>query len=115
MQRTFTVAFDLITPRFSAMHVGGEIDEQGNESPPSRLSFFLHFLSMPWKVLFAFTPTRNTYGGFPAFFFSMFLIGGVTAIIEQVHELSVEFLLQKETDESVASFVPYFTDHKGAL
>ena len=66
------------------MHVGGEIDEMGNESPPSGLSYFLHFLSMPWKVYFAFTPARHAYGGFPAFLVSMLMIGAITAVIEQV-------------------------------
>ncbi|XP_076803796.1 sodium/calcium exchanger 1-like isoform X1 [Clavelina lepadiformis] len=71
----------------SAMIVGGEVDEYGNEIPPSGTDFFLHAISMPWKIFFALAPTRNAFGGYPAFLVSMFMIGGLTAVIEQLGHL----------------------------
>jgi len=69
---------------FSAMQVGGEIDEFGNALPPNYFSYIIHFFSMPWKLLFSLTPPTHFCGGYPAFIISMLLLGCITAIIEQV-------------------------------
>uniref|UniRef100_H2XSK5 Calx-beta domain-containing protein n=1 Tax=Ciona intestinalis TaxID=7719 RepID=H2XSK5_CIOIN len=71
----------------SAMIVGGEMDDYGNESPPSNTDFLMHAISMPWKIVFALAPTRHAYGGFPAFIISLLMIGCLTAIIEQLGHL----------------------------
>lgn len=66
------------------MTVGGEIDENGVLQSPSNLDYFLHFISFPWKLLFAIVPTKTTLGGLPAFVISLLFIGGLTAVVEQV-------------------------------
>nr|XP_026695085.1 sodium/calcium exchanger 3-like isoform X1 [Ciona intestinalis] len=71
----------------NAMIVGGEMDDYGNESPPSNTDFLMHAISMPWKIVFALAPTRHAYGGFPAFIISLLMIGCLTAIIEQLGHL----------------------------
>ena len=69
------------------MKVDGEIDEFGIPVTPSRLEYFAHFITMPWKLIFALTPPAQLWGGYPAFVVSMLLIGTVTAIIEKVINL----------------------------
>jgi len=75
----------------SAMIVGGGMDDDGNDIQPSGVDFALHFLSMPWKILFACTPPTEWRSGYPAFIVSLLLIGVLTTIIEQVSVRSQGF------------------------
>ena len=47
----------------------------------------LHFLSVGWKVLFAFCPPPHMGGGVPCFFIALCFIGLVTAIVGEVAAL----------------------------
>lgn len=70
-----------------AMVIQGEEDGEGNTEPLSIMDFVLHFLTFFWKVLFAFIPPRNCCGGWPAFFMSLLVIAGLTALVEQLGKL----------------------------
>ncbi|XP_050391530.1 sodium/calcium exchanger 1 [Patella vulgata] len=59
-----------------AMNVnGGDIENAGG------FDYFMHFLTFGWKVIFAIVPPPSIWGGWLAFFTSLGLIGGLTAIV----------------------------------
>jgi Ca2+/Na+ antiporter len=62
------------------MTVAGDDDE--NE--PAAIDYFLHFLAIFWKVLFALVPPPSLGGGWPCFFIALVFIGGLTAVIGDV-------------------------------
>jgi len=43
-----------------------------------------HFVSLPWKLLFAFVPPPSYCGGWLCFFCALFFIGAVTALISDL-------------------------------
>ncbi|KAJ1359736.1 hypothetical protein KIN20_018522 [Parelaphostrongylus tenuis] len=57
---------------------GGEISER---IPPSCLDYFMHFLTMPWKLIFATIPPTDYWGGWACFMVSIFMIGLLTALV----------------------------------
>ncbi|XP_023246953.1 sodium/calcium exchanger 1 [Copidosoma floridanum] len=74
---------------------GGDDDEEGGAEegadaparPPSSPSvgdYLMHFITIFWKVLFAFVPPTDIAGGYICFIVSIFGIGVVTAIIGDV-------------------------------
>eukprot|EP00116_Pleurobrachia_bachei_P006030 sb/3466292/ len=71
----------------SALTMGGEVDEEGEEEEPSIGDLVMHFISLFWKVLFSTVPPRFCGSGYPAFIASLFYIGVLTAIVEQVASL----------------------------
>ncbi|KAL5259263.1 hypothetical protein ACHWQZ_G009648 [Mnemiopsis leidyi] len=71
----------------SALTMGGEVDEDGEEEEPSVGDLVMHFISLFWKVLFSLVPPRFFGSGYPAFVVSLFFIGLLTAIVEQVASL----------------------------
>ncbi|XP_033634771.1 sodium/calcium exchanger 3-like [Asterias rubens] len=71
----------------SAMTVGGDQDEQGNEIPPAKMDYLLHFITFLWKVIFSLIPPRSVAGGWPAFVLSLVCIGVLTALVEQLGTL----------------------------
>uniref|UniRef100_A0A158P6I9 Sodium/calcium exchanger 1 n=1 Tax=Angiostrongylus cantonensis TaxID=6313 RepID=A0A158P6I9_ANGCA len=63
-------------------------DEDGEEGmeikermPPSCLDYFMHFLTMPWKLIFATIPPTDYWGGWACFMVSIFMIGVLTALV----------------------------------
>jgi len=68
----------------SAVFVGGS-GEEDNDWTLGDL--FMHILTLPWKLLFAFVPPTEFCGGWLCFFCSMFMIGVVTAFIGDVAEM----------------------------
>jgi len=70
-----------------AMRVGGDVDEDGNESEPSGLVYLMHFLTIAWKVLFACVPPTDYCGGWATFFVSLLFIGATTSVVEQLASL----------------------------
>ncbi|XP_065563205.1 sodium/calcium exchanger Calx-like isoform X2 [Artemia franciscana] len=56
-------------------------DENGEGESPSCTDYVLHFLTLFWKVLFAFVPPTDLSDGYWCFTVSMLLIGVLTAII----------------------------------
>ncbi|KAG5669748.1 hypothetical protein PVAND_000042 [Polypedilum vanderplanki] len=67
---------------------GEDDDEEGNaddEPPsPSCMDYIMHFLTLFWKIIFAFIPPTDFYGGYLCFVVSILCIGIVTAIIGDV-------------------------------
>jgi solute carrier family 8 (sodium/calcium exchanger) len=64
----------------------GEGDEKsknkdGEEKQPTCGDYFIHFLSLFWKLLFAFVPPTEIWGGWACFIVSIFIIGVLTAVI----------------------------------
>ncbi|KAL9892581.1 sodium/calcium exchanger 1 isoform X5 [Glossina fuscipes] len=61
---------------------GGE--EEGEEPTPTCANYVMHFITLFWKILFAFVPPTEIAGGYLCFFVSICAIGVVTAIIGDV-------------------------------
>jgi len=63
---------------------GGD-DEEGEEgaepASPSWSDYVIHYVSLFWKVLFAFCPPTDILGGWACFWVSMGIIGALTALI----------------------------------
>jgi len=62
-------------------------DEDGEITEVTAGEAILHFLSVGWKVLFAFCPPPHVWGGVPCFFVALCFIGVVTAIVGEVAAL----------------------------
>uniref|UniRef100_A0A4W5NCT7 Solute carrier family 8 member 2b n=1 Tax=Hucho hucho TaxID=62062 RepID=A0A4W5NCT7_9TELE len=61
---------------------GDDDDEEGREERlPSCYDYVMHFLTVFWKVLFAFVPPTEYWNGWACFFVSISVIGILTAII----------------------------------
>jgi solute carrier family 8 (sodium/calcium exchanger) len=61
-----------------------EEGEEGEEKMPSCGDYIMHFLTLPWKLIFAFIPPTGIYSGYPTFVISILFIGGCTAVIGDV-------------------------------
>merc|ERR1712121_155405 len=48
----------------------GEDGEEGEEKMPSCGDYIMHFLTLPWKLIFAFIPPTAFYDGYPTFVIS---------------------------------------------
>ncbi|XP_030074626.1 sodium/calcium exchanger 1-like isoform X5 [Microcaecilia unicolor] len=55
-------------------------DDSGEERLPSCFDYIMHFLTVFWKVLFAFVPPTEYWSGWACFIVSICLIGALTAI-----------------------------------
>merc|ERR1719215_1244150 len=64
-----------------------EEDEEGGEAEekmPSCGDYIMHFLTLPWKLIFAFIPPTGMLDGYPTFVISILFIGANTAVIGDV-------------------------------
>merc|ERR1719412_2889108 len=61
-----------------------EEGEEGEEKMPSCGDYIMHFLTLPWKVLFALIPPTGLLEGYPTFVVSIGFIGLNTAVIGDV-------------------------------
>merc|ERR1740123_2521426 len=61
-----------------------EEGEEGEEKMPSCGDYIMHFLTLPWKLIFAFIPPTAIYGGYATFVISIAFIGLCTAVIGDV-------------------------------
>ncbi|XP_051531433.1 sodium/calcium exchanger 1-like isoform X3 [Myxocyprinus asiaticus] len=61
----------------------GEDDDEecGEEKMPSCFDYVMHFLTVFWKVLFAFVPPTDYWNGWACFIVSIIMIGVLTAFI----------------------------------
>jgi len=57
---------------------------EGEEKMPSCGDYIMHFLTLPWKLLFALIPPTAIYNGYPTFVISIVFIGLCTAVIGDV-------------------------------
>merc|ERR1739846_138588 len=61
-----------------------EEGEEGEEKMPSCGDYIMHFLTLPWKLIFAFIPPTGIFNGYPTFVISILFIGLCTAVIGDV-------------------------------
>uniref|UniRef100_A0A182P820 Sodium/calcium exchanger membrane region domain-containing protein n=1 Tax=Anopheles epiroticus TaxID=199890 RepID=A0A182P820_9DIPT len=60
-------------------------ENEGEDPPtPSCMDYIMHFVTLFWKIIFAFIPPTDMSGGYLCFVVSIFCIGVVTAIIGDV-------------------------------
>merc|ERR1712147_313234 len=62
----------------------GEEGEEAEEKMPSRGDYIMHFLTLPWKLIFALIPPTAIANGYPTFVISIAAIGLVTAVIGDI-------------------------------
>jgi len=62
----------------------GEEGEEAEEKMPSCGDYIMHFLTLPWKLIFALIPPTGIANGYPTFVISIAAIGLVTAVIGDV-------------------------------
>lgn len=55
--------------------------------PPSKIDVFLHVVTVPWKLLFAFVPPTTYCGGWACFFGALVMIAVVTALVGDMANL----------------------------
>ncbi|PIO75745.1 hypothetical protein TELCIR_02193 [Teladorsagia circumcincta] len=60
---------------------GEEGSDESEKEPPSLGDYVMHFLTMPWKLIFATIPPTDYWGGWACFVVSIFMIGVLTAVI----------------------------------
>lgn len=58
---------------------GDDDDENDEDVEPSYYDYFMHYLSLIWKVMFAFVPPTDIWGGWACFWVSIIMIGVLTA------------------------------------
>merc|ERR1712223_1940199 len=65
---------------------GDEEGEEGEaeEKMPTCGDYIMHFLTLFWKIIFAFIPPAGIANGYPCFFISLVFIGACTAVIGDV-------------------------------
>merc|ERR1711937_379885 len=61
-----------------------EEGEEGEEKMPSCGDYIMHFLTLPWKLIFAFIPPTAICAGYPTFVISILFIGLNTALIGDI-------------------------------
>merc|ERR1711923_463419 len=62
----------------------GEEGEGAEEKMPSCGDYIMHFLTLPWKLIFALIPPTGIANGYPTFVVSIAAIGIVTAVIGDI-------------------------------
>lgn len=83
---TFSYSFNSLMPTntiySSLCELSGDDNEEesGEERLPSCFDYIMHFLTVFWKVLFAFVPPTEYWNGWACFIVSICLIGALTAV-----------------------------------
>merc|ERR1712165_137545 len=62
----------------------GEEGEEGEEKMPSCGDYIMHFLTLPWKLIFSFIPPTGLANGYVTFVISILFIGACTAVIGDI-------------------------------
>merc|ERR1712045_520583 len=62
----------------------GEEGEEAEEKMPSCGDYIMHFLTLPWKLIFALIPPTGIFNGYPTFVISIAAVGVCTAVIGDV-------------------------------
>jgi solute carrier family 8 (sodium/calcium exchanger) len=92
--------------------IGDDDDEEEGEEgaepepkePPSKFDIFVHVISVPWKLLFAFIPPVDYLGGWACFCVALVFIGGVTWMVSDMANL-VGCCLGLFPEENAITFV----------
>lgn len=96
-QQFYDAIFQVVEP--------DEDEEDGEEeTAPTVLDYFMHGVSLPWKLLFAFIPPTDYLGGWACFVGSLFMIAVVTALVGDVANL-VGCCLDIEPEITAITFV----------
>merc|ERR1712001_744114 len=80
----------------------GEDGEEGEEKMPSCGDYIMHFLTLPWKLIFAFIPPTAIFDGYPTFVISILFIGACTAVIGDVAGHLGCFIFLKDSVNAIA-------------
>ena len=64
--------------------LGPSVDSDNLLQDVECVEALMHFLGMPWKVIFALIPPRQYCGGWAAFVIALALIGGVTTVVGEL-------------------------------
>merc|ERR1711970_755043 len=80
----------------------GEEGEEGEEKMPSCGDYIMHFLTLPWKLIFALIPPTAIYDGYPTFVISIGFIGLCTAVIGDVAGHLGCFISLKDSVNAIA-------------
>jgi len=80
----------------------GEGEGEGEEKMPSCGDYIMHFLTLPWKLIFAFIPPTAIYDGYPTFVISIVFIGLCTAVIGDVAGHLGCFIYLKDSVNAIA-------------
>jgi len=75
---------------------------EGEEKMPSCGDYIMHFLTLPWKILFALIPPTAIYNGYPTFVMSILFIGLCTAVIGDVAGHLGCFIFLKDCVNAIA-------------
>merc|ERR1711976_799669 len=62
----------------------GEEGEEAEEKMPSCGDYIMHFLTLPWKLIFALIPPTAIMNGYPTFVISIAAVGICTAVIGDI-------------------------------
>jgi len=79
-----------------------EEGEEGEEKMPSCGDYIMHFLTLPWKLIFAFVPPTGIFNGYPTFVISILFIGGNTAVIGDIASHLGCFIFLKDSVNAIA-------------
>merc|ERR1719187_2366639 len=79
-----------------------EEGEEGEEKMPSCGDYIMHFLTLPWKLIFAIIPPTGIYDGYPTFVISILMIGICTAVIGDVASHLGCFINLKDSVNAIA-------------
>merc|ERR1719402_1089951 len=76
--------------------------EDGEEKPISMGDYIMHFLTLPWKFIFAFIPPTAIADGYPTFVISIIFIGICTAVIGDIASHLGCFINLKDSVNAIA-------------
>jgi len=62
------------------VEAGGDDDDEDADAQPSYFDYVMHYLTLFWKILFAFVPPTDIWGGWACFVVSISMIGALTAV-----------------------------------
>merc|ERR1712218_353701 len=83
---------------------GGDEEGEGEEEEkmPTCGDYIMHFLTLFWKVIFAFIPPAGIANGYPCFVVSIAMIGVCTAVIGDVAGHLGCFIFLKDSVNAIA-------------
>jgi len=76
--------------------------EEGEEKMPTCGDYITHFLTLPWKLIFAFIPPTGFYDGYITFVVSILMIGMCTAVIGDIASHLGCFIFLKDSVNAIA-------------